>query len=211
MHKPYHHGNLQASLLQAAETLLEARGASALTLREVAKAAGVSHAAPYHHFDNLEALTAAVAERGFAVLADDMAAAQGADVRERLLGICEAYVRFALRRPEQFRLMFGPLLVHKQKHPQLQQSAERSFGVLLQAAIEFSADEGAEIALCGWSLAHGYAHLAIDGVIDTLPMPVPDANTLARRFAARLLGEAAVPPATSADARRRYRRPGSRS
>ena len=211
MHKPYHHGNLRASLLSAAETLLEERGVSALTLREVAKAAGVSHAAPYHHFESLEALTAAVAEPGFAVLADEMAAAEGPDVRERLLGICEAYVRFALRRPEQFRLMFGPLLAHKQKHPQLQQSAERSFGVLLQAATEFSADEGAEIALCGWSLAHGYAHLAIDGVIETLPVPVPDAKTLARRFAARLLGEAGARPPTSTDARRRYRRPGSRN
>lgn len=211
MHKPYHHGNLRASLLSAAATLLEARGASALTLREVAKAAGVSHAAPYHHFESLEALTAALAEQGFAVLADEMAAAQGADVRERLLGICEAYVRFALRRPEQFRLMFGPLLAHKQKHPRLQQSAERSFGVLLQAATDFSADEGAEIALCGWSLAHGYAHLAIDGVIATLPVPVPDAKTLARRFAARLLGEADAGAATSTGARRRYRRPGSHS
>lgn len=208
MHKPYHHGNLRESLLQAAEALLEARGAAALTLREVAKAAGVSHAAPYHHFESLEALSAAVAERGFAALADEMAAARGADVREHLLGICEAYVRFALRRPEQFRLMFGPLLAHKQKHPQLQQSAERSFGVLLQAAQEFSPAEGVELALCGWSLAHGYAHLAIDRVIETLPVPVPDADTLARRFAARLLGETT---ATSADARPRYRRPGSRS
>ena len=208
MPKPYHHGNLRATLLQAAETLLEERGASALTLREVAKTAGVSHAAPYHHFENLEALNAAVAERGFALLADEMAAAQGADVRERLLAICEAYVRFALRRPEQFRLMFGPLLAHKQKHPRLQQSAERSFGVLLQAATEFSADEGAEIALCGWSLAHGYAHLAIDRVIETLPVPVPDAGTLARRFAARLLGEAVATAAASAGTRQPRRRPG---
>lgn len=206
MQKRYHHGNLRQTLLDAAEALLEERGVGALTLREVAKAAGVSHAAPYHHFDSLESLLAAIAERGFAALADDMAAAQSPDMRERMLDICEAYVRFALRSPERFRLMFGPLLAQKHKHPQLQQSAERSFGVLLQAAIQCSASEGVEIALCGWSLAHGYAQLAIDGVINTLPVPVPDARELARRFAARLLGAPIAP--TSAGARQRCHRPG---
>jgi len=195
--KPYHHGNLREALLDAAQELIAEHGAQALTLREVAKAAAVSHAAPYHHFDSLEALMAAVGERGFAMLAQRMSEAERSGTRkkapkQRLLGICEAYVAFAQAHPETFRLMFGPLLARKREHPALQQAAERAFDVLLVAAIDHAksvgkAKEGPELALSGWSLAHGFAHLAIDGAFDSLPIVVPDRRTLARRLGERLL------------------------
>ena len=73
--RPYHHGNLRAGLLEAAEAVLAERGAHGLTLRDVARAAGVSHGAPYHHFASLNELLAAVAERGFVILGDAMAEA----------------------------------------------------------------------------------------------------------------------------------------
>lgn len=197
MAKPYHHGNLREALLDAAQELVAQHGAHALTLREVAKAAEVSHAAPYHHFESLEALTAAVGERGFATLAQEMSTAEEGPRRkspkQRLLGICEAYVGFAQRHPETFRLMFGPLLARKREHPGLQQAAERAFHVLLQAATDYAGSigkprDGPELALSGWSLAHGFAHLAIDGAFDSLPIAVPDTAGLARRLGERLLG-----------------------
>ncbi|OEZ98328.1 TetR/AcrR family transcriptional regulator [Duganella sp. HH101] len=189
--KPYHHGNLRDSLLDAATLLLAQNGAQALTLREVAKAAGVSHAAPYHHFPSREHLLAAVAARAFAALAAAMAAADADGARGqglRLMDICEVYVEFARARPAQFRLMFGPLLAQKSRYPELKQAAEASFHVLVTAATAFDAARGPELALTGWSLAHGLANLAIDEAFTDLPVAVPAPAVLARAMAARMLG-----------------------
>ncbi|AKU21905.1 TetR/AcrR family transcriptional regulator [Massilia sp. MB5] len=189
--KPYHHGNLRDSLLDAADALLAQTGAQALTLREVAKAAGVSHAAPYHHFPGREHLLAAVAARAFVKLAAAMAAADGDSTREqgeRLMDICEVYVEFARARPAQFRLMFGPLLAQKSLYPELKQAAEGAFNVLVTAATAFDAARGPELALTGWSLAHGLANLAIDEALTDLPIEVPAPSVLARAMAARMLG-----------------------
>ena len=107
--KPYHHGNLRETLLAAADVVLATKGAAGLTLRDVARAAGVSHAAPYHHFASLDDLLAAVATRGFDRLSEAMAPTVAvADTKERLLQIGEAYVRWALANPAPFSLMFGP-------------------------------------------------------------------------------------------------------
>jgi len=189
--KPYHHGNLRDSLLDAADALLAQNGAQALTLREVAKAAGVSHAAPYHHFASREQLLAAVAARAFSGLATAMAAADADRTRaqgERLIDICEVYVEFARARPAQFRLMFGPMLAQKSRYPDLKQAAEGAFQVLVTAATAFDAARGPELALTGWSLAHGLANLAIDEAFTDLPISVPEPSVLARAMAARMLG-----------------------
>jgi AcrR family transcriptional regulator len=199
--RPYHHGALRESLLAAAEAWLDTHGAATLTLRELAKSAGVSHAAPYHHFAGLDDLLAGVAERAFARLADALAAAAGAraTTRERLLDIAEAYVRVALEHPARFRLMFGPTLARKADHEGLRAAAERAFGVLLAAARAHDPARGVELALAGWSLSHGVANLAIDGAFDGLPLPraqagaiaALDAGALVRKMAANLLGEGA--------------------
>lgn len=187
--RPYHHGNLRASLLEAAEVVLAERGAQGLTLREVARAAGVSHAAPYHHFASLDELLAAVAERGFVALGDAMAAAVAVpDTRERLLRVAQAYVDAARAAPERFRLMFGPLLARKDEHPALKQAAQRAFGHVLAAASAHDPSQGASLALAGWSLAHGLSHLLIDGAFDGLPLRTPDPDTLARLLSAHLIG-----------------------
>lgn len=187
--RPYHHGDLRASLLDAAEALLNADAGRALTLREVAKAAGVSHAAPYHHFASLTGLLAAVAERGFANLAAAMEGASRADTpRESLMAICETYVDFARARPARFRLMFGPLLARKSEFAGLQRAAEEAFGVLLTAATAFAPANGPALALTGWSLAHGLANLVIDGALDNLPVQPPPIDQLARMMARQVLG-----------------------
>jgi AcrR family transcriptional regulator len=197
--RPYHHGALRETLLAAAEAWLDAHGAQGLTLRELAKAAGVSHAAPYHHFAGRDELLAAVAERAFVHLGDAMAAAALAadDPRAALLDIGEAYVRVALAHPARFRLMFGPTLAGKDAHPGLKAAAERAFGVLLAAARAHDAVRGVELALAGWSLAHGVANLAIDGAFQGLPLPPAtgraiarmDATKLVRRMAEGLVGD----------------------
>jgi len=186
--RPYHHGDLRAALLAAAAGWLDEQGAQALTLRELARAAGVSHAAPYHHFASRDELLAGVAELAFDRLADALAAAAGAtDAGHALLDIGEAYVREALAHPAQFRLMFGPLLARKAEHPGLQRAAERAFLVLLEAATRFAPERGLEIALAGWSLSHGAANLAIDGAFGGLPLAAAQARQLARLDAGALV------------------------
>jgi AcrR family transcriptional regulator len=183
----YHHGDLRTALVAAAEGLLA--DGHTLSLRSVAKAAGVSHAAPYHHFTNLDALLAAVATRGFQDLAAGMQAtpAEGGGTEAVLVAQCTAYVDFALARPAAFRLMFSPLLQRKAEHPALKAAAEGCFEVLRQAAHAHVAEGADELALAGWSLAHGLAGLAIDGALATAPVAVPPAPVLAAGLARRLL------------------------
>jgi len=194
--KPYHHGNLRESLLEAADTVLAERGVHGITLRDVAKAAGVSHAAPYHHFSSLNGLLAAVAERAFVRLGSalELASAEP-DTGERLLKINDAYVACACARPEQFRLMFGPLLTRKAEYPALQAAADRAFGFLLAAACAHDPEQGPVLALTGWSLAHGLSNLLIDGALDGLPIPLGKPQDLARQLALQALGVSAPPPA----------------
>lgn len=185
---PYHHGNLRAVLLEAAEAVLAERGVQRLTMRDVARVAGVSHAAPYHHFASLEDLLAAVAERGFLALGEAMATAVSVpDTRERLLRVSQAYVDCARAQPERFRLMFGPLLARKKEFPALQVAAEGAFGHVLAAAQAHDPQQGHQLALAGWSLAHGLSHLMVDGAFDGLPIQPLDPATLARQLGERLL------------------------
>lgn len=174
-------------MLDAAEYLLSEQGVDLLTLREVAKIAGVSHAAPYHHFKNREALLAGVAARGFDALANAMRSEGAHAPAERLAQTCEAYIAFARQYPARFRLMFGPLLARKREFPELKDAAERSFYLLLNQSEAADAANGLDLALAGWAMAHGLAHLSIDGCLDSLPVPVDKSPELERRLGTWLL------------------------
>ena len=87
-----------------------------------------------------------------------------------------------------FFLMFGPLLVHKREYPAMQAASERAFGVLLAAACAHDEKNGPELALCGWSLAHGLSNLIIDGAFTGLPMKVHNPDRLPRQLTLRVLG-----------------------
>src|SRR3984957_468444 len=105
---PYHHGDLRAACLRAAMELLEEGGATALSLRAVARKAGVSAAAPYRHYANREALISAVGAVGYRELAGYLAAAHPSpSTSEDLAAVADAYVQFALQRPALFRVMFS--------------------------------------------------------------------------------------------------------
>lgn len=147
--RAYHHGDLRAALLDAADALLEA---GEVSLREAARMAGVSPAAAYRHFADKEALLAALAARHFAQFG---AALAGAGIKAQ----GPAYVRFALERPGRFRLMFGPLLNRAGSHPELRAAADAAFERLAQAA------GGRAAGIRAWALVHGLAHLLLDGAI----------------------------------------------
>ena len=111
--KPYHHGNLRLTLINAGLAILDADGEKALTLRKVARQAGVSHAAPYRHFKDKNALLTAIAQQGFQKLANQMQAgfhsAQG-DALQQFLAIGQAYIKFAGEHRAHFKVMFAERL-----------------------------------------------------------------------------------------------------
>src|SRR5277367_6148177 len=104
--KPYHHGDLRRALLRAAIVIIEREGPSALSLRAVAREAGVSPAAPYHHFKDKSDLLNAIAEAGFEALGDAIKAAVTADTENKMGTIGVAYVKFARENPALYRVMY---------------------------------------------------------------------------------------------------------
>jgi AcrR family transcriptional regulator len=164
--RTYHHGDLPAALISAARELLAEDGTEALSLRAVARRAGVSAMAPYRHFPDKEALLAAVAAEGFREFAKALEDADnGAAPETALLEQGVAYVRFACAQPALFRLMFGP--PRQGTHVALKHDEAMAHSVL---AARVAADTPAELrqarTLACWSVVHGLASLIIDGQID---------------------------------------------
>jgi AcrR family transcriptional regulator len=157
--KPYHHGDLRAALLDAADSLLDQGGDGAVSLREVARMAGVSPTAAYRHFADKEALLAALALRGFEAFGAAMAAAVTMGELAPQVARGRAYIRFALARPGRFRLMFGPLLARSAAHPALCAASRQAF-----ASLQAHAGD-ADAALRSWGMVHGLAHLLLDQAI----------------------------------------------
>lgn len=170
--KPYHHGNLKEALLDASVQLIREVGAEAFTLREVARRAGVSHNAPYRHFADKGELLAAVAAEGFDRLTESMrrAAASGNGALDRLRLSGRGYVRFALRYPQHFTVMFeAPERFEALAETRV--AGERSFNALVQYVEEcqqagtLPPGESKPVALIAWSLVHGVAKLAVGGLL----------------------------------------------
>jgi AcrR family transcriptional regulator len=174
--KPYHHGDLRAALLNAADQLLDEGDAGAISLREVARRAGVSAPATYRHFKDKEALMAGVATKGFRDFASVIAdAISGAD--NPLAAMGQAYVRFAVARPGRFRLMYGPAIPDRNVYPELLAAwKETSIAMsgLLQARPASSAN-AAVASLQLWCMVHGLSQLILDGML-----PGHDPEVLAR-------------------------------
>lgn len=161
---PYHHGDLRRALVEAGLKLLVAGGAESLGLREVARAVGVSASAPYRHFENRQALLAAIAREGF--LEFDAAldrAGEGLAPESRLEAMGRAYVGFALANPQLFRLMFSPE-VGKDANPGLMEAARASYQSLTALAAS-TGGPSRETAVSTWALVHGLAVLLLDDQI----------------------------------------------
>lgn len=174
--RSYHHGDLRDQLVAAAEQIILERGVDGFTLREAARRAGVSPAAPAHHFKDARGLLAEVALRGFRDFGDALAAADargGADPARRLNEQGRAYVAFALANPARFQLMFRRGLWNAD-YENVAAVANRSFNVLesaVRAAFEIGpnvslSDDAWGFLIATWSVVHGFSHLVLGGEIE---------------------------------------------
>jgi AcrR family transcriptional regulator len=179
----YHHGDLRRTVLAAAVDAIGESGLDGWSLRELARRAGVSHAAPAHHFGDKAGLLTALAAEGFDLLADTLAPA-ASDFLEAGL----AYVRFAVEHPVHFGVMFQPKL-YRADDETVRAARERAGALLRQGAqaVETTPDAGAVTARAGWSIAHGFASLCLAGAIPIPPDtdPVEAARPVLRRLLAR--------------------------
>lgn len=187
----YHHGSLDQALLQAAEIVLERDGLQGLTLRAVAREAGVSHAAPTHHFGDLTGLLSELAAIGFQRFGRTMGEAGAIDgtSADKAMARARAYVAYAKAKPGMYGLMFRTERLDMSR-PALHAAANASFAGLMRAIgakrreeiadDRLSMDQATDIVRA-WSLVHGYTMLMLDGrlkdILERLPAGT-DAETL---------------------------------
>jgi AcrR family transcriptional regulator len=172
--KPYHHGDLRRGLVEAARRILEAEGPAALSLRAVAREAGVSPAAPYHHFKDKGELMDAVAHEGWEELGQAIgkARATSPSPRDALTNIGVAYVNFSRDNPALYRVMYDGMRDRVQM-PDHTKEADSGYSQVAYAIIDAGADprDTAEIQLAtiaAWCAAHGVAEMAAFKEFDPL-------------------------------------------
>ncbi|WP_369719721.1 TetR/AcrR family transcriptional regulator [Bradyrhizobium sp. LLZ17] len=162
----YHHGELQEALIAASEAILAEHGAEAFTLREAARRAGVSPAAPSHHFGNAQGLLTEVAIRGYDALAGALrdAASRKQGAREKLQAQGLAYVEFALKHPGRFQMMFANkrLVADDSRLTQASRAAGREFEIIIAELVGGTPKEAKIAAAAAWSTVHGFAKLALE-------------------------------------------------
>ncbi len=173
----YHHGDLRQALIDAALEMVSENGIEKLSLRKMARRVGVTHSAPYRHFQDKNALIAALAEEGFRDLGEYMVRERDRESgppTARLYALGLAYVLFAVDKPHFFRVMFAPSVRdQKGRYPTLCESHDAAFGLLHQAVSDCQAEgrirEGdTELhARTCWILVHGIASLCVNGLIDS--------------------------------------------
>ena len=176
----YHHGDLRAALVRAAVELLEEDGETALSLRAVARRAGVSAAAPYRHYADREALVSAVATVGYEELAERLAAAHPSPSSpDELASVAVAYVQFALERPALFRIMFGePCDRDSDERVAATAAVTQYVRAIVERTFPNVDPEAGATAI--WALVHGLAFLFLDGKLDAAtPAAVADRVTAA--------------------------------
>ncbi|MEE1820383.1 TetR/AcrR family transcriptional regulator [Streptomyces sp. SP18ES09] len=163
----YHHGDLRAACLRAARELLEEDGSAGLSLRAVARRAGVSATAPYRHFADRDALVSAVAAEGYRELAGHLAAAHPAPSSpDDLAAVAVAYVRFGLDHPALFRAMFAEPCdpAGEERVAATAVITEYVHGIVRDAFP--GADASGALPTTVWALVHGLAFLHLDGKLD---------------------------------------------
>jgi AcrR family transcriptional regulator len=177
----YHHGDLREACIRAALELLEEGGGTELSLRAVARRAGVSPAAPYRHYADREALVSAVAAVGYRDLAQRLAAAHPSpSTPEQLARVATAYVQFALERPALFRIMFGEPC-DRDNDERVAATAAVSHYVRGIVERTFPDADGEALATAIWAVVHGLAFLHLDGKLDA-----PNRAAVAERVTAAI-------------------------
>jgi AcrR family transcriptional regulator len=172
--KPYHHGDLKNALIQAGIDILAKEGVYGLSLRKVARKAGVSHAAPYSHFTDKQGLIAAISTAGYDRIWESVERVwetYGHDALQLIARTGWEYVRFALEDPDLFRITFSGVVEKEKDYPALVEAAQKSFGLFVKI-IERCQSEGILragpvdlTALCMWASIHGIVILRLDGQV----------------------------------------------
>jgi AcrR family transcriptional regulator len=181
---PYHHGDLHEALLKAAERVLERDGLAGLTLRAVAREAGVSHAAPTHHFGDLTGLLSELAAIGFRMFNVAMVAARASETHPMMkaMATAKAYVGYAQAHPGMYGLMFRNERIDMTR-PSLHEAATASFQGLANSAgasgdkLEALTIEQAAVIARNWSLVHGFTMLLLDGRLRDILHRLPAGTT----------------------------------
>ncbi len=173
--KRYHHGDLRAALVLAAEEILAEKGVNGFSLREAARRAGVSPAAPAHHFKDASGLLTAVATAGFVRLAEHLTrAAEDASSSCRLQALGAAYIDFAQQSPAIFSIMWSRELLKIDDAAYLE-AGRAAFNVLEQATVGRAVPVRtapyvpSPSIIAAWSMIHGYARLVLDGALEGVP------------------------------------------
>ncbi|MFF5773283.1 TetR/AcrR family transcriptional regulator [Streptomyces californicus] len=192
----YHHGDLRAACLRAARELLEEDGSAALSLRAVARRAGVSATAPYRHYSDREALVSAVAAEGYRELAEHLARAHPApSTPDELAAVAVAYVRFALEHPALFRAMFAePCDPTSEERVAATEAISAYVRTIVGAA--FPGVDAEALSTTVWALVHGLAFLHLDGKLDS-----SSPETVAAQVASAVHALFGAAPALSGTAR----------
>ena len=198
---PYHHGALHDALLQAAERVLERDGLAGLTLRAVAREAGVSHAAPTHHFGDLTGLLSELAAIGYRMFNVAMVAARDSETLPMMkaLANAKAYVAYAQAHPGMYSLMFRNERLDMTR-PSLHEAASAAFQGLANSAgasgeAALSLDQAAVIAR-NWSLVHGFTMLLLDGRLKDILFRLPAGTTPEQLLGAMMRAAVGRPPGT---------------
>jgi AcrR family transcriptional regulator len=162
--------DLRQKVLDASLALIEEGGLDRLSMREVARKAGVSHQAPYHYFGDREAILAALAGDGFSKLGQSLAraAAQaGSEPAKAVEAMGRAYVEFAMRHPAYFQVMFRADALPLERYPEARRQEDEAFGTLVEGVDKAFARQPAEtrrrIAIASWALVHGLSTLILEG------------------------------------------------
>jgi AcrR family transcriptional regulator len=170
----YHHGDLKNALIKAGIEILSKEGVNGLSLRKVARKAGVSHAAPYAHFADKQALVAAIATDGYRKIYEKIAGVMEQypdDPLRQLVEMAWAYVEFGLEEPDHFRITFSGTVEKERDYPAMVEMTAKSFGVLralvarCQAAGILDPGEADLAALGVWGLVHGFVSLIQEGQV----------------------------------------------
>jgi AcrR family transcriptional regulator len=181
--------DLRRTVLDASLELIEAEGLAALSMREVARRAGVSHQAPYHHFGDREGILAALAADGFSQLHDDMqkAIASTKSRSKRIEAVGNAYIEFALKYPGYFKIMFRSELVDLDRFDDVRKIADETFALVTSVVEPASPSRGANdpqlVSITAWAIAHGIATLLLEGKLS---------RRFGKRRSAQRAGAAAV-------------------
>jgi AcrR family transcriptional regulator len=166
----YHHGDLKAALKSAALRLVQDKGPRGFSLNEASRLAGVTVAAPYRHFTDKDALLADIACDGNELMTRELreAAADFSGVKEKMLAVGMAYLRFSKIHSAYFAVIFSAGL-DKTKYPEVERSGKEAFGVIFELAQKWekTPELAGQRAISSWALVHGLATLTADGALST--------------------------------------------